>query len=173
MLQLCQNAGYFYDKSSIRLQQKFSKLFCYIRNNSDYSEYSTCQSWSALKLFSKSAFFLCVKYVLSEKAAIHRNLPFEPLSFHLSLLSSVCRVQVERKLTSSAVMCARLHCRPLELSFQRLLRTNNYCHLCLYWFSCWHSIEFWTLKKSRHLCGPTRNRSIRPCFPTEQKEEDL
>lgn len=47
--------------------------------------------------------------------------PLEPLSFHFSLLSSVCRVHVERKLTSSAVMWARLHCSPLELSFQRLL----------------------------------------------------
>lgn len=47
--------------------------------------------------------------------------PLEPLSFHLSLLSSVCRVQMERKLTSSAVIWARLHCRPLELSFHRLL----------------------------------------------------
>lgn len=58
------------------------------------------------------------------------SLPLEPLSFHLNLLSSVCRVQVERKLTSSAVMWARLHCRPLELSFQRLLLTN-YNHFIL------------------------------------------
>lgn len=50
-----------------------------------------------------------------------QNIPLEPLSFHLNLLSSVCRVHVERKLTSSAVMWARLHCSPLELSLQRLL----------------------------------------------------
>lgn len=50
-----------------------------------------------------------------------QDIPLEPLSFHWNLLSSVCRVHVERKLTSSAVMWARLHCSPLELSLQRLL----------------------------------------------------
>lgn len=61
-----------------------------------------------------------------------------PLSFHLNLLSSVCRVHVDRKLTSSAVMWARLHCSPLELSLQRLLmEIDSYYPSNLAFLSIW------------------------------------
>ena len=56
---------------------------------------------------------------------IHAVSPLEPLSFHLSLFSSVRRDQVVRKLTSSEVTWARLHSRPLELSFQMLLERRD------------------------------------------------
>lgn len=45
----------------------------------------------------------------------------------------MCRVHVERKLTSSAVMWARLHCSPLELSLQRLLVKQISVNLSLRW----------------------------------------
>lgn len=63
-----------------------------------------------------------------------KNLPLEPISFHLNLLSSACRVHVERKLTSSAVMWARLHCSPLELSLHTLLKEISVNLSPLPWF---------------------------------------
>lgn len=82
-----------------------------------------------------------------------KNLPLEPISFHLNLLSSACRVHVERKLTSSAVMWARLHCSPLELSLHRLLKEISVNLSPLPWFLSDRSglpqREAWAM---RHLC---------------------